>query len=152
MEVRLEDRLDHQLQRGLHDPIDGSRDPQSADLARCLWDRLLPHATRGEPSGLEIILQPSEELPSLDANGSWNDAVDARGSCALVAPDPAPRDYEERRVTYKVVEVIKAAVRIGRRPVVQLHLHCEYPGLGLIKVGQRSASVHQRSPPSALML
>jgi len=43
LEVRLEDRLEHQLQRGLHDPVAGGRDTQAAQLARRLWDRLLPH-------------------------------------------------------------------------------------------------------------
>src|SRR6202034_3318365 len=32
LEVRLEDRLEHQLQRGLHDPVCGRRDPERTDL------------------------------------------------------------------------------------------------------------------------
>ena len=64
LEVRLEDRLEHQLQRGLHDPVGGRRDPQAADLARRLGDRLLPHPLGNEPAGLEIISQPAEQLPA----------------------------------------------------------------------------------------
>lgn len=36
LEVRLEDRLEHQFQRSLHDPVTSSRNPQRPDLARCL--------------------------------------------------------------------------------------------------------------------
>ena len=43
LEVRFEDRLEHQLQGGLHYPVGCGRDPQASDLARSLGDRLLPH-------------------------------------------------------------------------------------------------------------
>ena len=60
-----------------------------------------------------------------------SDPIDPGGACTLVAPDPAPRHDEERRVIDEVEQVIEATARIGRRPVVQLRLHREYPRLGL---------------------
>jgi len=54
-EVRLEDRFQHQLQRGLHNPVGNSWDTQRADLALPFGDRLLPHPLGNELSGLEII-------------------------------------------------------------------------------------------------
>ena len=36
-EIRLEDRFEHQLQHGLHDPVSRGRDPQPAQLARCAF-------------------------------------------------------------------------------------------------------------------
>ena len=151
-EARLEDRLHHQLQGRLHDPVSGGRDTEAADLARRLGDHLLPHPGRDEPAGLEIVSQPVEERPGIRADGSRCDAIDARRACALVAPDPVPRHDEEGRVGDEVVEVIEPTVRIAGRPLVQLRLHREYPPLGLIEVGPRRAGVHRRPPRSALTL
>ncbi len=61
LEIRLEDRLEHQFQRGLHNPVSDSRDPELADFAARLRDRLLPHPLRLEAAGLEIISQPTEQ-------------------------------------------------------------------------------------------
>jgi hypothetical protein len=70
----------------------------------------------------------------------------------LFAPHPVPRHDEERRVIDEVGEVIETTARIGHRPLVQLRLHHEYPVLGLIEVGPRSADVHRRPLRSAWML
>src|SRR5215203_5245619 len=152
LEVRLEDRLEHQLQRGLHDPVCGHRDPQRTDLAARFGDRLLPHPTRNEPAGFEIVSQPAEQFPDTEHDGAGCHSIDAGGSCARVAPHPTPRHNEERRVIHEVEQVIEATVRIGRRPLVQLRLHREYPQLGHHRVGPRRAGVHRRPPRAALML
>jgi hypothetical protein len=152
LEVRLEDRFEHQLQRGLHDPVRGRRDPQRTDLARRFRDRLLPHPLRNEPAGLEIVSHPAEQFPSTEHDRAGSHSVDAGGSCTLVAPHPTPRHNEERRVIHEVGKVIEATAGISGRPLVQLRLHHEYPRLGHHRVGPRSADVHQRPPRSALML
>jgi hypothetical protein len=152
LEVRLEDWLEHQLQRGLHDPVCGRRDPQRTDLAARFGDRLLPHPLGDEPAGLEIVSQPAEQSRSTEHDRAGCHSVDAGGSCALVAPHPCPRHDEERRVIHEVGEVIETTARIGHRPLVQLRLHHEYPPLGLVEAGPRSAGVHQRSPRSTWML
>ncbi len=113
-EVRLEDRLEHQLQRGLHDPVCDSRDPQRTDSATRLGDRLLPHPLRNEPASFEIISQPSEQSCSTEHDGAGcHHPSTPRRSCALVAPHPTPRHNEECRVIHEVGKVIEATARIG---------------------------------------
>ncbi len=152
MKLRFEDRLQHQLQGGLHHPVCGCWDAQAAEFARRLWDRLLPHPGRGEAACLERCSQPAEELPGADDDDARNHPIDPGGASALVAPHPAPRHDEERRVIHEVVEIIEATARIGLRPLVQLGLHLLYPPLGLIQVGPRLADVHRRPPTSASLL
>jgi hypothetical protein len=152
LEIRLEDRLQHQLQGGLHHPVRGRRDAQAPQLARRLGDRLLPHPGRGEAACLERCSQPAEELPDAEVDGARNHPINSGGASALVAPHPTPRHDEERRVIHEVVEVIEATARIGLRPLVQLGLHLVYPPLGLLEVGPRIADVHRRAPPSASLL
>ena len=152
LEVRLENRLEHQLQRGLHDSVCGRRDAQRTDLAARLGIRLLPHPLRDEPAGLEVVSQPAEQSRSTDADGAGCHSVDAGGSCALVAPHPTPRHGEKRRVIYEVEHVIEATARLGLRPLVQLRLHREYPRLGLVQARPRCARIHRRPPRSALRL
>ena len=53
--------------------------------------------------------------------------VYAGGARPFVAPHPFPRDREEIRMMDEVVEVIKPAVGIIDRPLVQLGLHPSYP-------------------------
>jgi Recombinase/Recombinase zinc beta ribbon domain/Resolvase, N terminal domain len=151
LEVRLEDRLQHQLQGGLDHPVCGRRDAQAAQLAAAarLGDRLLPHPGRGEAACLERCSQPAEELPGIGADDARNHPIDPGGASALIAPHPAPRHDEERRVIHEVVQVIEATTRIGLRPLVQLGLHPMYPPLGLLEVGPQIADVHRRAPSSA---
>jgi hypothetical protein len=150
--VRLEDRLEHQLERRLHNPVGGRRYPEATDLARRFRDRLLPHRGRGEAASLEIVSQRRQHRPGSGANGSRCDAVDASRACAPVMPDPVPRYDEESRVDDEVEEIIEPAAGIAPRPSMQLRLHPEYPLLGLIEVGPRCAGVHQRPPRSACSL
>jgi hypothetical protein len=48
LEVGLEDRLQHQLEGGLHDPVADRRDPQSAQPAAALGDQPLLDRLRPE--------------------------------------------------------------------------------------------------------
>ena len=152
MEVRLKDRLQHQLQRGLHDPVGGGGDPETTQLARRLGDRLLPHPLGNKPASLERSPQLAKQPPSPGADSARSDPIDPGGSCTLVGPHPAPRHDEEGRVIHEVVQIIETTGRISRRPLVQLRLHPAYPPLGLLEVGPRRAGIHQRPPPSAAML
>jgi hypothetical protein len=152
LEVRLEDRLQHQLQRGLHDPVRGGRDTEAADLARCLRDRLLPHPLRNEHAGLQVEPKPGQQFRSASADDiSRSETINSSCSCTRVAPHPAPRGHEERRVINKVVQIIEPAARIGRRPSVQLRLHRQYPRPRRSDVRPRFAGVHQRTPADAKM-
>jgi hypothetical protein len=152
LEIRLEDRLEHQFQRGLHNPVGGRRDPEATDLARRFGDRLLPDPLGNEPAGFEIFSQPAEQRPSTEDDGAGCHSIDSGGSCTLVAPHPVPRHREERRVIDEVEQIIEATARIGLCPLVQLRLHPEYPHLGAKQVERRCAGIHQRPPRHAWML
>ena len=60
-EIRLEDRLQHQLQGRLDHPVGYGRDPQAALLAVRLRDHALPHRHRTETTGLQLLPQPVTE-------------------------------------------------------------------------------------------
>ena len=152
LEVRLKNRLEHQLQRGLHDPVCGRRDSERTDLPIRFWDHLLPHPLRNEPASLEVISQLVQQSRSTEHDGAGLHSIDAGGSCTLVAPHPGPCHDEERRVIDEVGEVIEATAGISLRPLVQLRLHHKYPMLGLDEVGPRIADIHRRAPRSAWRL
>jgi hypothetical protein len=76
-EVRLEDRLQHQLQGRLHDPVTGGRDAKAAELAAGLGDHPLPHRQRFEPPGLEIISQPSQQIRCPEDDRAGCHSIDA---------------------------------------------------------------------------
>jgi hypothetical protein len=57
----LEDRLEHQLEGGLHHPIAHGRDAKPAAFAAGLGDHRLPHERRLETPGLERCSQLGEE-------------------------------------------------------------------------------------------
>jgi len=56
LEVRLEDRLEHQFEGRLHGAVPRGRDAQHPALAAAgFGDHPFPHGHRGELSGLDII-------------------------------------------------------------------------------------------------
>ena len=145
LEVRLEDRLEHQLQRGLHDPVRGRRDPQARGPCRAALGIVFSRTRCGtNRPALRSSRSPPSSSRSTEHDGAGCDPIDAGGSCALVAPHPAPRHDEERRVIDEVGQVIEATARIGRRPLVQLRLHHEYPQLGL----DRGRATERRCSPA----
>ncbi len=131
LEVRLEDGFQHQLQRGLDDPVRDARYAQLAELSRPsrLGNQPFPHRQRPERAVLEggpqVLQKPGHAHLLLDPGGGH--AVHAGGVRALVARDPVERHDQRRRVVHEVEQVIKPAARIGRRPPVKLGLHPRYP-------------------------
>jgi hypothetical protein len=99
--VRLEDRLEHELERSLHHPIPDGRDAKAAALATGLGDHPLPHRDWAKRAGPKVRPQVGEErclAPSgFDRVGRL--AVDTSRSGALIAPYPAPCNKQERRVS-----------------------------------------------------
>ncbi len=61
LEVGLEDRLQHQLEGGLHDPVAQRRDPEPARLAAALRDPPLLDRYRPEAPGAELLAQLLQE-------------------------------------------------------------------------------------------
>src|SRR5215213_11810955 len=63
LEVRLEDRLQHQLEGRLHSAIPRGRDAQPSQLAAArLGDHPFPHRKWSEPPRFEIISQLRKKL------------------------------------------------------------------------------------------
>src|SRR5215218_8960121 len=149
--VRLPDRLQHQLQGGLHHPVPHGRDPQPALLAAAgFGDHPLPHRQRPEAAVLQAGPQLREKLllapHGLDVVGGL--AVHARRAGTLVAPHPTPPNQQERRVTDEVEQITKPTGPILDRPSVQLGLDPQYPRRRLIQGERRPrrAGIHRRPP------
>ncbi len=73
LKADLEDRLEHQLEGGLHDAVTDRRDPQIAQLAAALGDRALLDRQRPERPGAKLLTELAQEpphtLPDLDLIG-----------------------------------------------------------------------------------
>jgi hypothetical protein len=61
LEVGLEDRLQHQLEGGLHDPVAQRRDPQPARLAAAFGDPPLLDRHRPKAPGAKLLTQLVQE-------------------------------------------------------------------------------------------
>jgi hypothetical protein len=87
LEVRLEDGLEHELQRGLDDLVRQGGDAQLANLPQPtrLGNLALPHRQRHERARLELGAQIGQELPDPDA------LLDVGDSPAVHAGVFAPR-------------------------------------------------------------
>src|SRR3954451_11219888 len=122
VEIRLEDRLQHQLQGRLEYPVADRADPQAAALGRARFrDQPLPRWQRAETAVLQTVPQRAEELlraPRLDGHGRA--AVHPGSLRALVAPHPSPADQQEGGIGDEVEQVIEPAMRIIAGPTVQL--------------------------------
>jgi site-specific DNA recombinase len=74
LEIDLEDRLEHQLEGGLHDAVANRRDPQIAQLAATLRDRTLLDRHRPKRPRAKLLTKLAQEplhaLPDLDLIGS----------------------------------------------------------------------------------
>ena len=146
LEIRLKDRLQHQLEGSLHGPVTRGRDAKPAKLPRLLADQLLPHGQRNELPGLQILTKPGQERVRAEDDGARFHPIHPGRPCPSVSPHPVPRHHQERGIGDKVEQVIEPTSRIVDRPLVQLGLDPQYPPLGLIEVGPRRASIHQRPP------
>ena len=124
MEVRLEDRLQHQLERGLDHPVPDGCDRKPALLAAGLGDQPLPHRQRHKPPGLQVGPELGEErlLAPHGRDVVGRLAIYPGRAGALVALDPTPPNQQERRITDEVVEVTEPTCLLVGCPSVQLGL------------------------------
>jgi hypothetical protein len=148
LEIRLEDRLQHQLERGLHHPVGHGRDAQPALAATGLGDQPLPSREGTKPPGLQLGPQVGEEafLAPHPADVQGGPPVHARGARALVPLDPTPCHQQERRIPHEVEQIIEPATGIVGCPMVQLGLDSQYPRLRLLRRRPRRVGIHQRPP------
>ena len=122
-EVRLEDRLQHQLGRLLGHPVADRRDAQCPDTAVRLGDLLPPHGRRTIPAlpqvGGKLREQPFDAI-GLDVGEG--DTIDPRR--APVGPHPPPRLPQDVTPEDAVIQGVEAPLRrpLGRRPELALEL------------------------------
>ena len=133
-EVRLEDRLQHQLQGCLDHPVgDRSRSPAGA-ACRPPWGSSAPAPAAGGNCG------PSTRSAARRGTPRPRPGLDGRGGApvhpgrpgTLVAPHPIPRHQQERGIGDEVEQIIEPAMRIITGPTVQLGLDLQYPTLRLV--------------------
>ncbi|SEC26777.1 site-specific DNA recombinase [Rhodococcus jostii] len=137
-EVRLEDRLQHQQQRRLHGAVHRGGDTEPPEFAAPrLRNQSFRHRQRSKGPRLHLVSNLPQEYHRLGVSrdGCWCQPVDTGRPCALVAPHPVPRDGEKIRVVDEIEHIIKEAVGIVDRPVVQLALHLSYPPRRPIGIG-----------------
>jgi hypothetical protein len=140
LEVRLEDRLQHQFQGGLDRPVACGGDPESPQLASLLGDQPFPHGHRpAEPSSLKVDAQLGKERLAAATDRARRDAIHTGRPGAPVAPHPPPGSDQEGGITNKVVEVIEPATGVVGCPSVQLGLDPQYPRLRLLGRRPRGA-------------
>ncbi|MEO8749387.1 MAG: hypothetical protein ABI384_03225 [Allobranchiibius sp.] len=108
------------------------RDPQPAQLATRFRDHPLPRGIGMSCRAFNCSRSPvssSARVGDIDRCES----VDAAGPLSPVAPDPTPCDNEHGVAMDEVDQIIDPTVRITDRPVAQLGLHSQYPGLRFCK-------------------
>ena len=149
-EIRLEDRLQHQLQGCLDHPV-----ARSVAIPR----------RRSLPPGLGIIRSRTgsgrklrsfscarsssrnSSTPAHSLDGAGGAPVHPGRARPLVAPHPIPRHQQERGIGDEVEQIIEPAMRIITGPTVQLGLDLQYPALRPIQDGLRLVGIHRRQPP-----
>ena len=148
LEVGLEDRLQHQLEGGLHDPVADRRDAQPTLLAAALGDQTLPDRCRPKAPGAQLLAELAQEplntQPAFDVIGVL--PIHAGRARPSIGPHPLPRHHQRGRVTDYVVEVEEPPVLIVFCPPVQLALDPEYPRLGRLRPGPRRGAIQRRPP------
>jgi len=132
MEIRLEYRLQHQLQGRLDHPVPDGGDAQAAQLAVRLGNQPLPDRQRAETAVLQrrpqLVEKVSRSPPVLD--GRRGRTVHPGCPGTLVAPHPIPCDQQERGIGDEIEQITEPAMRITTGPTVQLGLNLQYPKLG----------------------
>src|SRR5664279_2348121 len=111
-EVRLEDRLEHELGRRLHDPVAHRRDAQASELPRALRDQPLTRWQRTVGAALELLTELGEDsihADLLDALAGL--AIHTGGPRPPVAFHPLPRDEQRRGVADQVEQIAEASLR-----------------------------------------
>ena len=159
-QVRLEDRLEHDLHGGLHDPVADRGDRQRSPLvAARLGDVHPPGRERAEPPlpqlRLQLVEQPGDPV-LLDVGEGG--PVDAR--CAVVAAHLAPRPLQDVPAVDLVIQRVEPSSGIGLgRPVERMLQGTDRvetsstPGVGLATTaltGHSLLSTHGRSSGPSL--
>src|SRR5262249_38385148 len=94
----------------------------------------------------EIVSQPWQEpLVGREHSVGSNPVHPCRPSPSI-PPDPRPGHHQDGRVTDEVKQVVKPAIRIIDRPLVQLGLDPQYLGLGPLTLRPQHVGIHRRSP------
>ena len=128
-EVRLEDRLEHDLRRCLHDPIAHRRDAQRPLLAAFLLDVPPPHRLRSVPLrsqlGLDLCQQSSRAV-ALDVGEGLG--IDPRR--AAVRSHSLPRRPQDVIPVDAVVQSVEASTRGPLRRGPQPALEVAHFGIG----------------------
>ena len=148
-EVRLEDRLQHQLQGRLHHAVGDGRDAQPPTLARPrLGDHPFPHRQRAGAAGLQLLPHLGEEVlhPEVFPDEGGGPPVDSGRACALVPRDPFPGHQQKAGIGDEVIQIVEPAMRIVVRPTVQLGLDLQYPPLSPQRAERQLTRIHQRPP------
>ena len=156
VEIRLEDRLQHQLGGGLHHPVPDRRDAERPLAAAGLRDHHPSH--RRWPVGLlrQVLPDPGEPLlPACRLDHRERHPVHAR--CALVGARQVVGVAQDVRATDLVVEQVEAERRLGLRLEIELPLKLRIlSGVARLIANHRSSAslkAHQKSgpfPPPAL--
>jgi hypothetical protein len=123
LEVRLEDRLQHQLGRHLHHPVAHRRDAQGPLSSVCLGDVHAPHDLRAVLACAQHVTQLLQEaLDSVLLHVLDRHAVDPR--CAAVAAHSLPRLVQDVIPAHLVVQRMEAPSRcpLGCGPELPLQL------------------------------
>ncbi len=68
-----------------------------------------------------------EHLGPGQAHMDGGDAIHASRAGSGIPGDPVQRHDQRGRVADEVVDIVKPATTVGRRPTVQLGLHLPYP-------------------------
>ncbi len=131
LEVRLEDGLQHELERGLdHLVRHGGMPSFSASPTRRAWESCVPAPATAEtyqPSAGPAGHPGTPGHPTRSSTSHDCHAIYAGSVRAPVARDPVVRHIQRRRVIHEVEQVIEPAAGIGRRPTVKFGLHLRYP-------------------------
>ena len=147
VEVRLEDRLQHQLERHLDQSVFERGYAQRAELTRLarLRDEPLPDRLRLVSSSTQVLSDVLQE--TCDAIGSLFDllprhAIRTRRVAAPVTGQPLPSVNQRSTVAYDIEQIREPLVGVRGTPPIQLALHVENEP-GIHRVGQTSISCLQ---------
>ena len=155
--IRLEDRLQHQLQGRLDHPIPHSRRYPTGEACRSrLRDHPLPYRQRAEAAVLQLDRSSSRNTSTPCPTSTWW-AVWPSTPAVRAPLLPRTRSQATSRnagIGDEVVQIIEPAMRIAGCPTVQLGLDLPYPSLSPIQLTLRFVGVHRRPPgiPASLLL
>ena len=149
LKIGLENRLQHQLQRGLDHLVGHGGNAELPQLPRParLGNHALPHRQGPERARLQLGTQVLQEPRNPGALFDQRDshAIHAGRVRAPVTRNPAKRHDQRRRVMHEIEQVIKPAARIGRRPAMKLGLHPRYPRPGPLRGLITGAAIRRRA-------